>query len=183
MRMGVQSLALLSGLRSLRCHELWCRLQTRLRSHVAVCGSGVGQCQWLQLGLDPPAWEPPYATGAALEKAKRQKKKKYIYIYIYIYIKIGIANHLDPITQSRISMLPTSLGHDKAPLQSSSLRTKSWLPEISYWGEFFNKDSWVLKGWHLVDFSGIWWLLPLRLYRSALSDGLFQFIYLQGPAQ
>ena len=24
----------------------------------------------------PPAWEPPYASGAALEKAKRQKKKK-----------------------------------------------------------------------------------------------------------
>ena len=24
----------------------------------------------------PLAWEPPYATGAAVEKAKRQKKKK-----------------------------------------------------------------------------------------------------------
>ena len=26
--------------------------------------------------IRPLAWEPPYATGAALEKAKRQKKKK-----------------------------------------------------------------------------------------------------------
>ena len=26
--------------------------------------------------IEPLAWEPPYATGAALEKAKRQKKKK-----------------------------------------------------------------------------------------------------------
>ena len=26
--------------------------------------------------IRPLAWEPPYATGAALEKAKRQRKKK-----------------------------------------------------------------------------------------------------------
>ena len=26
--------------------------------------------------IQPLAWEPPYTTGAALEKAKRQKKKK-----------------------------------------------------------------------------------------------------------
>ena len=26
--------------------------------------------------IRPPAWEPPYAAGAAPEKAKRQKKKK-----------------------------------------------------------------------------------------------------------
>ena len=26
--------------------------------------------------IRPLAWEPPYAAGAALEKAKRQKKKK-----------------------------------------------------------------------------------------------------------
>ena len=26
--------------------------------------------------IRPPAWEPPYAMGAALEKAKGQKKKK-----------------------------------------------------------------------------------------------------------
>ena len=26
--------------------------------------------------IKPLAWEPPYAVGAALEKAKRQKKKK-----------------------------------------------------------------------------------------------------------
>ena len=26
--------------------------------------------------IGPPAWEPPYAAGVALEKAKRPKKKK-----------------------------------------------------------------------------------------------------------
>ena len=36
MSLQVWSLALLSGLRIQRYRELWCRLQTRLGSHVAV---------------------------------------------------------------------------------------------------------------------------------------------------
>ena len=36
MSMWVQSLALLSGLRIQHCCELWCRLQMRLRSRIAV---------------------------------------------------------------------------------------------------------------------------------------------------
>ena len=31
--------------------------------------------------IGPLAWEPPYATGAALEKGKKTKKKKCLYIY------------------------------------------------------------------------------------------------------
>ena len=72
MRMQVQSLALLSGLGSgvaMSCgvgHRhgsdptflwLWCRPEATAP-------------------IRPLAWEPPYAAGAALEKAKRQKKKK-----------------------------------------------------------------------------------------------------------
>ena len=34
--------------------------------------------------ITPLAWEPPYAGGAALEKAKRPKKKK-LYVYIYTF--------------------------------------------------------------------------------------------------
>ena len=36
MRLWVRPLALLSGLRIQCCHELWCRLQTRFRSGIAV---------------------------------------------------------------------------------------------------------------------------------------------------
>ena len=72
MRMQVQSLALLSGLRIWHCHELWCRSQMQLRSHVAVL--------WCRLAaaapIRPLAWEPPYAVGAAREMAKRQKKER-----------------------------------------------------------------------------------------------------------
>ena len=38
------------------------------------CGSGVGW--WPTAPIQPLAWEPPYATGAAQEMAKGQKKKK-----------------------------------------------------------------------------------------------------------
>jgi len=65
MRLRVRSLASLSGLRIWHCCELWCRLQTWLWYRLAATAL-----------IGPLAWEPPYATGAALEKAKRQKKKK-----------------------------------------------------------------------------------------------------------
>ena len=59
--MRVQSLASLSGLRILRCRELWCNV-----------GSNPSLL-WLWLWLAAAAligllaWEPPYAVGAALE--------------------------------------------------------------------------------------------------------------------
>ena len=132
MRLRVRSLPLLSGLTIRRCRELWCRLQTRLGSRVAVAlaeaggyssdstpslgtsichGSGPRNSKkkkkkgkgskyrhssdlalpwlWCRLAatapIQPLAWEPPYATGAAQEIAtttttkqqqKRQKTKK-----------------------------------------------------------------------------------------------------------
>ena len=69
MKIWVQSLALLSGLRIWPCCEMWCRSQMRLRSGVAVA---MGSWQ-LQLRFHPLAWELPHAAGLAL---KRRKKKK-----------------------------------------------------------------------------------------------------------
>ena len=57
MRLWVQSLALLSGLRMRHCCELWCR---------SAATAPIG----------PLAWEPSHATGVALEKVKRPKNKK-----------------------------------------------------------------------------------------------------------
>ena len=70
MRLRVQSLALLSGLRIRCCRDVGCR-----------CGSDP-ELLWLwhrlaaTAPIQPLAWEPPYAAGAAREMAKRQKKKK-----------------------------------------------------------------------------------------------------------
>ena len=43
--------------------------------------------------IGPLAWEPPYAAGAALEKAKRQKKKKkkkkeMYYLYFHVFANL-----------------------------------------------------------------------------------------------
>ena len=73
MRLQVRTLALLSWLTIRRCRELWCRLQTRLGSRVAVA---VAHRPAAIAPIGPLAWEPPYAMGVALEKTKKKKKKK-----------------------------------------------------------------------------------------------------------
>ena len=55
MRIWVQSLASLSGLRIQHCCELWCRPAAAAP-------------------IRPLAWELPYAEGAALEKTKTKNK-------------------------------------------------------------------------------------------------------------
>ena len=72
MRTQVWSLAFLGGFRIQCCHELWCGHRRGL--DLAVL--------WLWYRLTataliwPLAWEPPYATGAALKRQKTKKKKK-----------------------------------------------------------------------------------------------------------
>ena len=57
MRMQIRSLALLSGLRTLCCCELWCKL---------VAAAPI----W------PLAWQLPYAAGAALKSKKKKTTKQ-----------------------------------------------------------------------------------------------------------
>ena len=54
------SLALLSGLKIWRGHELWCRSQVQLVSVPHCCGSGVG-------------WERPIRHGCGPNKQKKKK--------------------------------------------------------------------------------------------------------------
>ena len=46
MRMRIQSLPSFSGLGIRRCHELWCRSQTQLGSHIAVAVAQASRCSW-----------------------------------------------------------------------------------------------------------------------------------------
>ena len=66
MRTQVQPLASLSGLRTWHFCELWYRLQTRLRSGVAVAVATVP--------IRPLAWELPYAVGVSIKKKKRRRR-------------------------------------------------------------------------------------------------------------
>ena len=74
MKLLVQSLALLSGLRIRHCSELQCRL-----------GSGVA----VALVIRPLAWEPPYVTGVALKRKKKKKnpknKTKPFYLFTFAF--------------------------------------------------------------------------------------------------
>ena len=68
---AVQSLASLSGLGILHCHELWCRSQTWFGSALLRLW-----CRPAAVAPIPPlAGEPPYTMCAALKK-KRKKKSK-----------------------------------------------------------------------------------------------------------
>ena len=75
MRMQVQSLASLSGLRSWRCRELWGRLQTRLGSCVAVAVA-IDNCS--------SDWTPRLGTticcGCGPKKTKPPSKKNPVLI-------------------------------------------------------------------------------------------------------
>ena len=55
------------GLKIRRCRELWCRLQTRLGSCVAVALAATAPIRRL-------AWEPPNAAGVAQRNSKKTKK-------------------------------------------------------------------------------------------------------------
>ena len=64
MRMWVQSLASISGLKDLVLPELQCRSQTQLRSSVAMAVAN---------SCISDAWELPYVTGAALKEKEKKK--------------------------------------------------------------------------------------------------------------
>ena len=73
MKLQVRSLVLLSGLRIRHCHELWCRLQTRLGSCVAValvkaCSYSSDQTLWPGNLHMPKEWPKKWQ--------KRQKQQQ-----------------------------------------------------------------------------------------------------------
>ena len=70
MRLQVRSLALLNGLRIQHSHELWCSLHGLDLALLWLW------CRPAAIALiGSLAWEPPYASSAAL-KSKKQNKKK-----------------------------------------------------------------------------------------------------------
>ena len=77
MRMQVQSMALLSGLRIQDCHKLWCRSQTQLRSHIALAVAS--SCN----SNSTPRFETSVWYRCSPNK---KKKKKNVCVYICMYV-------------------------------------------------------------------------------------------------
>ena len=76
MRMPIQSLACLSGLRMQPCHKLGYKLQMWLQSALAVAP------------IPPLAWELPYAETAALKNKTNTQRKMTSWI-VYFIGKLG----------------------------------------------------------------------------------------------
>ena len=79
MRSQVWSLASLGGLRIWHCHELWCRLQTRLRSGIAVVVAKASSCSsdlTPSLGISICCKCGPKKKRNNKDKKKQKKKKK-----------------------------------------------------------------------------------------------------------
>ena len=92
MRVWVQSLDLLIGLRILCC----CGCGIRPAAVVPIC---------------PLAWELPYAAGAVLKKAgKKKKKKERNRRWWIIYWRIGMASFI-------VTLITTFCGHGISPAQ------------------------------------------------------------------
>ena len=70
MKMQVQSLALLSGLKILHCYKMQYRSQMWLRMAFLWCRPAAAA---LILSL---AWELQYVSGVAVKKKKKRKKKR-----------------------------------------------------------------------------------------------------------
>ena len=70
MRIQVQFLASISGLKIGHCHKLWCRFQMRLGSR----GCDVGH-QLTAAPIWPLAWEFPNAVGVAIKRKKKKRPK------------------------------------------------------------------------------------------------------------
>ena len=75
MRMRVRSLALLIGLRILRCCEVRCGVGVRCGLDLALLGlwhrpAAIALIRSL-------VWEPPYAAGVALKRQERKKKDRF----------------------------------------------------------------------------------------------------------
>ena len=66
----------LSGLRIWLCRKLWCRSRTQLGSGIAVAVAHGHSSDLAAALVQPLAWEPPCAMGAALKKIKSKRKKK-----------------------------------------------------------------------------------------------------------
>ena len=99
MRLRVRSLASLSGLRILRCRELWCKVADAAQIRVAVAVAVAGG---YSSDSTPSLGSSPYASGAGFkrqkDKKKKKKKKKWIAKYICSTLRDTVVSCSAPVT-------------------------------------------------------------------------------------
>ena len=156
MRLQVQSPALLSGLEIRRCRD--CGVGSRRSSDPSLL--------WLwrrpaaTARIWPLAWEPPNATGAALEKDKRQKtkkKKKNFLLELSIRLKKKIYNlYIHQLQVLLVVCYKARVSYDWGPLINLWTRLKECNTKSdksilrSYLQSNKNRDSSLLTLWGAI---------------------------------
>ena len=104
MRMRVQSLAPLGGLRIWHCCELWCRLQMQLGSHVAVALA--------QVGSYSSDCTPSLGTSTCRgSDPRKDKKKKVILIFLFCLFRAAPAAYGSSQARGQIGATAVDQGH------------------------------------------------------------------------
>ena len=101
MRIQVQSLPLLSGLRVWRCHELWCRLHTQLGSHIAAA-----VVQASAYSLDST---PSLGTSICCEYGPKKQTNKRNYLIDFYFLKIEIGRKCFQVVKNQSSFIMSAL--------------------------------------------------------------------------
>ena len=130
MKLQVWSLASLSGLRVWHCHELWCKLQSWLRSGIAVAWRRPSAIALIW----PLAWELLYAVGVALKKKKSAKRKaQQPKTTHYCFCYPGNTDNLFlPLPNCKHSLhLPESLPFPRALQLGAACSTFPWSMHLS----------------------------------------------------
>ena len=125
MRTRVQSLASLSGLKIWSCHELWCRSQMRLGSHVVVAVAGIYSSDWT------PSLEISVCHGCSPKRPKDKIKQGNICQMIRPTHNIIMFNLLFSIVRGNLLLLLLSFqgctcGIWKFTGQGSNRSYSSW---------------------------------------------------------
>ena len=128
MRMWVRSLALLSGLGIWHCHELWCRSQTRLGSHVAVAVVQASSCS---------SDSTPSLETSICHRCGPEKQSYLLYSPNY---NIGEDNknkfsNINLISVTNISVLHVHISYQTLSIQMHDQR--QYIPAIVLYSDFF----------------------------------------------
>ena len=136
MRTQDQSLALLGGSGICCCHELWCSLQTQLRSGVAVAVAGSYSSDSI------PGLGTSICCEFGTKKQKKKRKKKVISLIELI------------AATSWLALSPSQLDHVKLPLPHCLKATISCLGSLFFCGgNTFCLDLWFPYALMTMDFT------------------------------
>ena len=147
--MRVQSLASLSGVRIWHSCELWCRLQTRPGSSIAMAVD-IG---WQVALIWPLAWEFPYAETMALKSKKASKQTKTEYRSSLMAQCVGIQYYHSASWVAAVAQV-WSLAQELLYAKKNKNWIQERVPIVAQWKQI-RLVTMRLQVWSLASISGL----------------------------